>query len=195
MRDVTVAAVVLWLAMAGVAAAQEQAAGPAPSEEVEPRQIGEAGTIMIGAGGYLDRVYSSERLLPTNYTLHVDISRFLTNRFVARGGLSGSGSYGGEDADERPTGIGAPALHAHAGLLYYLTPQSMWSLYSGAEFWTQLNQRASNDRGSLLGVLGLQGAISSRVGLFLEGGYGLGLTGSAEQTNRLVGRVGLRLRF
>jgi len=188
-------AVVFWLLMSGAAAAQATAAAPAASsEDVEPRIIGTAGTTMLGMAGSLDRVYSSERVLPIHYTAQVDVGRFITNRLVFRGGLVGSGSYGGDDAEDRPTGVGVAALHARGGLLYYLTPRSMWSPYGGAEYSVPLTQRASTDRGSVLGVLGLQGALSSRVDLFLEGGYGLGFTGRAEQTNRLVAQVGIRLK-
>jgi hypothetical protein len=150
---------------------------------------------MIGFGGYLDRVYSSERLLPLNYTLQIDVSRFVSKRVVVRGGLTGSGSAGGDDPEDRPTGIGAPALHASGGLFFYLKPQSMWSPYAGAEYWIQLTQRADDDRGAVIGSLGLEGAVSRRLGIFMEGGYGLGLTGPDEQTNRLVARVGMRLKF
>jgi hypothetical protein len=179
----------LTLLLARGAAAQE-----AP-EELQPHSVGGLGTTMVGFGGYLDRVYSSERLLPLNYTLQVDVGRFVTRRLVVRGGMAGSGSAGGDDAEDRPTGIGAPALHASAGLFYYLSPQSMWSLYGGASYWTQLTQRAAHDRGSVVGMLGLEGAASRRVGLFFEAGYGLGLTGPDESTTRLVARAGLRLKF
>lgn len=165
------------------------------SDALRPHIIGTKGTTMIGVGGYLDRVYSSEQLLPLNYTVQVDASRFVTKRVVVRAGLSGSGSAGGDDTDDRPTGIGAPALHASGGLFYYLKPQSRWSPYGGVEYWTQLRNRAENDRGSAIGMVGLEGAVSSRLGLFFEGGYGLGLTGPDERTNRIVARVGMRLKF
>jgi hypothetical protein len=186
---------VVWLLMSsGVAAQDATRTAERAAEEVEPNVVGALGTTMLGFGGYVDRVYSSERLLPVNYTIQVDIGRFVTRRLVLRGGLSGSGSAGGEDAADRPTGLGVPALHASGGLFYYLTPQAMWSMYGGAQYWTQLSQRAATDRGSVVGTLGLEGAVSRRLGIFLEGGYGIGLTG-AEETNRLVARVGMRLRF
>ena len=164
-------------------------------DDLRPHVVGSQGTTTIGFGGYLDRVYSSERILPLNYTIQIDLSRFVSKRLAVRGGLSGSGSAGGDDAADRPTGVGAPALHASGGLFYYLTPQSMWSPYCGVEYWTQLTHRAADDRGAVIGMLGLEGAVSSRLGLFFEGGYGLGLTGPDEKTNRLVARVGMRLKF
>jgi hypothetical protein len=71
----------------------------------------------------------------------------------------------------------------------------MWSPYAGAEYWTQLTQRAADDRGAVIGTLGLEGAVSRRLGLFMEAGYGLGFSGPDEQTTRLVARVGMRLKF
>jgi hypothetical protein len=188
--------VVLWL-LTGRDVAAQGSAGKVEqiSEDLQPHIVGTTGMTMIGFGGYVDRVYSSERLLPVNYTIQINVSRFVANRFVVRGGLSGSGSAGGDDPDDRPTGLGAPALHASGGLFYYLKPQSMWSPYAGAEYWTQLTQRADTDRGAVVGSLGLEGAVSRRLGIFLEGGYGLGLTGPDEPTNRLVARVGMRWKF
>jgi hypothetical protein len=186
----------VWLLMGHGIAAQDPSTTPEQlPEDLQPHIVGGKGTTMIGFGGYVDRVYSSERILPINYTIQIDVSRFVSKRFVVRGGLAGSGSAGGEDPEDRPTGLGAPALHAAAGLFYYLKPQSMWSPYGGAEYWTQLTQRATNDRGALIGALGLEGAVSRRLGIFMEGGYGVGLTGPDEQTNRLVARVGMRLKF
>jgi hypothetical protein len=190
-----IAAVVgVWLWMGHAVSAQDARAASA-GDDVQPHVVGLKGTTMVGAGGYLDRVYSSERILPLNYTIQVDIGRFVTPRLVMRGGLSGSGSAGGDDAEDRPTGVGAPALHAAGGLFYYLTPQAMWSLYGGAQYWTQLTQRGASDKGSVMGMLGLEGAVSRRLGVFLEGGYGIGLTGPDESTNRIVARAGLRLKF
>jgi hypothetical protein len=175
-------------------AAAGQSVEPA-SEETEPHIVGTTGTTTVGFAGYLDRVYSSERIAPTNYTLQVDIGRFLAPRIVIRGGLAGSGSYGGDDADDLATGTGVPAVHAFGGAFLYFTPKSIWSLYAGAEYWTQLTQRDAADKGAVIGALGLEGAVSSRVNLFLQGGYGVGLTGTTERTTRLLGRVGVRLRF
>ena len=71
----------------------------------------------------------------------------------------------------------------------------MWSLYGGAQYWTQLTVRAANDKGTVVGLVGLEGAASRRLGVFLEGGYGIGLTGPDESTNRILARAGLRLKF
>jgi len=134
--------------------------------------------------------------LPGTYTVHVDVTRFLTDRIAIRGGLAGTGTFGGDDTDQ-PAGIGAPALHGTAGAVFYFSPQSMVSLYSGIDYWAQLTQRADSDAGSLVGTLGVQGAMSSRASIYLEGGYGLGLsTGEEDETlRRFVGRIGVRLKF
>ena len=166
-------------------------------EDLQPRIIGTEGTTTIGIAGYVDKFFSSERLFQTNYTAQIDVDRFVAKKFVVRGGLAGSGRFGGEDADELPTGSGAPALHAFGGLLFYFTPQSIVSLYSGGEYWAQLTQRADRDAGSIVGKLGAEGAFSSRVRLFVEGGYGLALTkgDERERVSRFVGQIGIRLKL
>jgi hypothetical protein len=195
------AALVLSVVAFGAASAHAQtpAAPAAVPEDVEPRRIGTAGTTTVGVSGYVDRSFSSEDQFATNYTAQADVARFLTNRIAVRGGLSGSGSLGGdeEDAEQRPVGPGAPALHAIVGALYYFTPQSMLSLYAGADYWAQLSQRTSPDAGSLLGTAGIEGALSSRARLYIEGGYGVGLTrGEEDETrSRFTGRIGFRLTF
>jgi hypothetical protein len=188
--------VLVWLLMGtGIAAQDTVPTAEQLPEDLQPHIIGTKGTTTIGFGGYFDRVYSSERLLPLNYTIQIEASRFVSKRIVARGGLTGSGSAGGDDPEDRPSGLGAPALHLSVGLFYYLKPQSMWSPYAGAAYWAQLTQRASDDKGAVVGSLGLEGAVSSRLGIFVEAGFGLGLTGPDEKTDRLVGRVGMRLKF
>jgi hypothetical protein len=194
----TVAALLLLLSI-GVIALQAQgssASGQATSEDLEPRTIGSSGTTLVGFAGYVDKFWSSENTFPGTYTVHVDVTRFLTDRLAVRGGLAGTGSFGGDDSDE-PTGIGAPALHGTAGALFYFSPQSLVSLYSGIDYWAQLTQRADSDAGSLVGTLGVQGAMSSRASVYLEGGYGLGLSkGEEDETLRhFVGRIGVRLKF
>jgi len=150
---------------------------------------------MIGAAGYVDRFSSSEDTFPTNYTLHVDVGRFISSRIVIRGGLVGTASVGAED--DLPTGPGASALHALVGGVYYFTPRSMASLYAGGEYWAQLTQRATSDAGVVVGTLGMQGLVSSRASVFIEGGYGVGLTrgDEGELRSRIVGRAGVRLKF
>lgn len=177
--------------------AQTSTAPAVVSEDIEPRRIGTAGTTTVGVSGYVDRFFSSEDEFATNYTAQVDVARFLTDHIVVRGGLTGSGSIGGEDADDRPVGPGVPALHAVAGALYYFTPRSMLSLYAGADYWAQLSQRTSPDAGSTLATLGIEGAVSSRARIFVEGGYGVSLTkGEDDETrSRFTGRVGFRLEF
>lgn len=183
----------------GAAALHGQAApanNPITSEDLEPRTIGSSGTTLVGIAGYVDKFSSSENTFPGSYTVHVDVTRFLTDRLAVRGGLAGTGSFGGDDSDQ-VTGIGAPALHGTAGAQFYFTPQNMLSLYSGIDYWAQLTQRADSDAGSLIGTFGVQGAMSSRASIYLEGGYGLGLSKGedGETLRRFVGRVGVRLKF
>ena len=167
------------------------------SEELEPRIIGTAGTMVTGFSGYIDRFFSSERGLPFNYSMQIDVGRFVTRTLVARGGVRGSGSVGGDDSDDLATGQGAPSLHAFAGLLHYFRPQSMASLYVGADYWAQITQRDGSDAGTIVGVGGVQGALSSRVSLFLEGGYGTALQKNDDdvRVTRIVGQIGVRLKF
>lgn len=169
----------------------------AQTEDLEPRTIGEPGITMVGFAGFVDRFYSSEEVLPVNYTAQIDLTRFITRRVALRGGLVGSGSFRGDTSDELPTGSGASALHALVGAVYYLTPQSMISLYGGAEYWAQLTRRTAPDVGSVLAKLGIQAAASSRVSLFIEGGYGLRLTRDDDDQlmSRLGGQIGIRFKF
>jgi hypothetical protein len=194
-----IAAALMLLSSIGVVPVrtQESSANSQPtSEDLEPRTIGSAGATLVGIAGYMDKFSSSEDTFPWTYTVHVDVTHFLTDRIAIRGGLAGTGSFGGDDADQ-PAGIGAPALHGTAGALFYFSPLSMVSLYSGIDYWAQLTQRADSDAGSLVGTLGVQGALSSRASLYLEGGYGLGLSkGDEDETlRRFVGRIGVRLKF
>jgi hypothetical protein len=129
--------------------------------------------------------------------MQIDAGRFVTRTFVVRGGMRGSGSVGGDDADELLTGQGVPSLHAFAGVLHYFTPQSMASFYAGADYWAQIRQRDGADAGTIIGVAGVQGALSSRVSVFLEGGYGSALQKNDDdvRVTRLAGQIGVRLKF
>lgn len=167
------------------------------NEDVEPRVIGSKGTTLVGISGNFDESFSSAQRLPINYSVQVDVGRFVSDAFVLRGGVRGTGSVGGDDSENLPTGSGAAALHGFAGLLYYLTPRSLISLYTGAEYWAQVTQRDSRDAGSIVGTFGVQGALSSRASIFVETGYGVGLRKNTDdiRVTRIVGQVGVRLRF
>ncbi len=167
-----------------------------PDEDVEPRIIGIRGTTAIGLAGYADRLTSPDDDLPLNLTLQVDIGRFLTRRIAVRGGVVGSGALGG-DPDALPAGVGVPSLHAFGAASYYFTPQSMASFYAGAGYWAQITARDGADRGAILGLAGLEGALSSRATAFLEGGYGVGLTRTDDGATRrrFVARVGVRVKL
>ena len=190
---------VLVLAAARPAAAQTEVV-PAPAqlqEDLEPRIVGAPGATAIGFAGFVDRFTSSEKYYPLNYTVQIDISRFVTRRIAVRGGVEGSGSTGGDEETDTLRGNGAAAINAGVGGLFYFTPQSMVSAYSGLEYWAQVTRRESPDAGSIVGLFGLQAAASSRASFFVEGGYGINLTrGDESQTiTRIVGRVGFRFRF
>lgn len=193
------ASCLLFLLSVTTAEAQStEAARPqADTEEIEPRVVGRAGMTMIGFSGFVDRAFSTASLMPLNYTVQADGLRFLTGHIAVRLGVAGSGSIGGDDASTRPTGTGVPALRAFAGGLYFLRPKSMLSPYAGAEYWAQLTERPDKDAGSIVGKIGFQAAVSSRTALFVEGGYGVGLTKGSddELVTRIVGQIGFRVRF
>ena len=85
-----------------LAAISAMAAMPAlaQSEEIEPRTIGERGTTLVGLAGFIDKFYSSEEVLPINYSAQIDVARFVTNRFAVRGGQVETGSVRGENTDD-----------------------------------------------------------------------------------------------
>jgi hypothetical protein len=167
-----------------------------PNEDVEPRVIGRPGTTAIGLGGYADRITSEDDNLPLNLTLQVDVSHFLTKHLAVRGGVVGSGALGG-DPDELPSGVGVPSLHAFATANWYFTPQSMASIYAGAGYWAQITAREGADRGSILGLGGIEAALSARATVFVEGGYGFGLTKTEDGATRqrFVARLGVRVKL
>ena len=69
--------------------------------------------------------------------------------------------------------------------------------YAGVEYRAQLTDRPESDAGSVLGKGGLEAAVSSRVLVFIEGGYGARLTRGEddELQTRIVAEVGFRIRF
>lgn len=167
-----------------------------PNEDVEPRLIARPGTTAIGLGGYADRITSEDDNLPLNLSLQVDVSHFLTTHIAARGGVIGSAALGG-DPDALPSGVGVPSLHGFAAAAWYFTPQSMASFYAGAGYWAQLTARDGADRGSIVGLGGIEAALSSRANGFLEAGYGFGLTRTDDGATRqrFVARLGVRVKL
>lgn len=144
-----------------------QAVPPAVEEAIELRIIGRPGTTMIGMSGFVDRAFSTEALMPLNYTVEASGLRFITRHIAVDGAVAGSGSFGGDDSASVPTGIGVASLRLMAGGLYFLTPQSMISLYGGGDYATQLTRRSGSERGAVVGKLGIQAAMSARVALFV----------------------------
>jgi hypothetical protein len=170
----------------------------AQNEDLEPRAIGGAGVSAIGLSGFIDKFMSTEQQFPWRLTAHVDFTRFVTDKIAIRGGLLGSTTVGGdEDEDSKVVGPGASSLYAHGGLAYYFTPEAMASLYAGGEYRAQLTNRPERDAGTVLGKGGVQAAVSSRVSLFVEGGYGVRLTRGSEdeRQTRIVGEMGVRIKF
>jgi hypothetical protein len=167
-----------------------------PDEDVEPRVVGGPRRTAIGLAGYADRITSEDDDLPFHVTLQVDVSHFLTTRIAVRGGVVGSGALGG-DADDVPAGIGVTALHAFGAATYYFTPGSMASVYAGAGYWAQITARDGPDSGSILGLGGVEAALSSRATVFVEGGYGLALTRTDDGATRrrFVARLGVRVKL
>lgn len=194
-RVVGIAAVLVTLA--STVFGQEPTSTPsATSEEIEPRIVGTKGTMMVGISGFIDRYGSSETFYPTTFIVQGDVTRFLSRKIAVNGGLAGMGIVG-KGAGTQQSGRGAPALHAFGGALYYLTPQSLASLYFGGSYWNQLTRRDGPDAGSVVGIGGVQASVSSRASFYVEGGYGLSLTkGDEDETvSRILGRIGVRFRF
>jgi len=167
-----------------------------PNEDVEPRVVGASGRTSIGVAGYADRITSEDDDLPFHLTLQVDVSHFLTSRIAVRGGVVGSGALGG-DPDDVPSGVGVTALHAFGAASYYFTPGAMASVYAGAGYWAQITARDGPDNGSILGLGGVEAALSSRATVFLEGVYGVALTRTDDgaMRQRFVARVGVRVKL
>lgn len=64
-------------------------------------------------------------------------------------------------------------------------------------YWAQLTRRNGRDAGSIVGVAGIQGLLSSRVSVFVEGGYGAALVRDDDdvRVTRVLGQIGVRVRF
>jgi hypothetical protein len=188
--------VIRMLAMSLLVQAAATHPGFAQTEDLEPRIIGTRGTTLVGVSGSFGRFFSTEDLFAGHYTVQVDGHRFIFSKIAIRFGVLGSGTFSGESSEDDPTSS-TPTLEALGGASYYFTPESMWSLYAGGEYRARLTERLANDSGSVLGTAGLQGVISSRASFFIEGGYGMRLrTGDeGEVLTRMVGQVGLRIRF
>lgn len=188
--------VILAVLGAGSPVLAQQAESSKPvSEDTEPRVIGRKGTLLIGLGGSVDRLFTAEDETSFHVTAQGDVGWFLTSHIVVEGGVSGSGSFGGDTSDD-PAGPGTASLHAFGGALWYFTPDSLASLYVGPEYWAQLTRRDGPDAGAVLAKVGLQGALSSRTSVFVEGGYGVGLTRNDEGLpTTMVGRVGFRVKW
>jgi hypothetical protein len=183
--------VALLVVAAGAARAQTQ--------DMQERSVGYAGAMQISFSGFADKFFSSDDTKPTIFSVQVEVGRFITERWVVRGGLIGSGRFGGDATDESGTGPGVASLYGFGGLSYYFTPQSLLSAYVGSDYSAQLTNREAGDRGTLLGKLGLQAVLSERLSAFLEGGYGISLTAPASDSGsrdqRFTGQIGFRFTF
>ena len=165
-------------------------------EELEPRIVGAAGVTTLGLSGFIDKVSSSEDAFPWRVTGHLDLTRFLTQHLAARLGVVGSSTADGLDDDER-IGAAAPAFHATVAALAYLTPGAVISPYVGTEYRARLTDRPEKDVGTVLGIGGVQAALSSRASVFVESGFGIDLTRGSddELRTRFTTSFGVRIRF
>jgi hypothetical protein len=184
-------AMVLLVAAAGTVRAQTQ--------QMQDRSVGYAGAMQIGISGFADKFFTTQDAQPTIFAVQVDIGRFITDRWVVRGGLVGSGRFGGDHTDDVGEGPGVASVYGFGGLSFYFTPQSLMSAYVGADYSAQLTNRVSGDRGTVLGKLGLQMVLSDRLSFFVEGGYGFSLTPPASDSDgrqqRFSGQLGFRFMF
>lgn len=188
------------VASAASAVAQtDPAPQPIVSEEIEPRVVGRRGTMSVGISGFADKFSSTEKVFATNYVAQVDVSRFITRRFAVRGGIVGTGRFGGGDSEDEalPVGSGAPSMQAAGGVSFYFTPQKLASFYLGGEYWAQLTQRVAGDNGSLVGVAGIHATLSSRASLFVQGGVGgrIARGDEGELLTRIVAQLGVRIKL
>jgi hypothetical protein len=177
--------------------ATDAVAQTAPAGEVlEPRVVGAAGVTSLGLSGFIDKVSSSEDAFPWRATGHIDLTRFLTRHLAVRLGVVGSSTADGLDDDER-IGAAAPAFHATMAALAYVTPGAVISPYLGTEYRARLTDRPEKDAGAVLGIGGVQAALSSRAGVFVESGYGIDLTRGShdELRTRFTTSFGVRIRF
>jgi hypothetical protein len=185
------------------AAQADEPTGVRQQEELEPRVIGQRGQTLIGFSGSMSRFFSSADLMAGAYTMQVDAHWFLSRRVALRFGVVGSGTFAGDDdsedeaAEDAGNGPLETGVEALGGALFYFTPGSMWSFYTGGEYRRSVTERTGGDVGSVNGLVGLQGALSSRAAFFLEGGYGMRLRRGDENEilTRIVGLVGVRFRF
>jgi opacity protein-like surface antigen len=192
-------AAAMTVASAASAAAQTDPVAPSLlTEDIEPRIVGRRGTMSIGISGFADRFSSTENVFATSYVAQIDVCRFITRRFAVRGGVVGSGTFGGDSDDEAlPVGSGAPSMQAAGGVLFYFTPQKLASLYLGGEYWAQITQRVAGDTGSLVGVAGVHATLSSRASLFVQGGVGgrIARGDEGELLTRIVAQLGVRIKL
>lgn len=123
----------------------------------------------------------------TNLFGGLDVGRFVSDKFLTRFGISGSGNVGG--------GSSSVSFSLLGGGLFYFTPEKPQSLYIGGDMTVPLSSQGTGDP-YVNGRLGIQAALRANAALFFEGGYGTllsrdggGMNGSL-QTN-----VGIRILF
>lgn len=151
---------------------------------------------MTGFSGDIDRFFSSERGLPFNYSMQIDVGRFVTMALAFAAACAAVAA-----SEETTQKISQPARACRAARLRRPAPLLHTtvdaSFYAGADYWARITQRDSPDAGTIIGVAGVQGALSSRVSLFLEGGYGAALQKNDDdvRVTRIVGQIGVRLKF
>jgi hypothetical protein len=117
----------------------------------------------------------------------IDVGRFVTDKFLTRFGVSGSGSVGRQGA------AGDISFTLLTGALYYFTPDKTSSLYLGGDSALPISQSGTGDM-MVNGRLGVQSAIRHNASFFVEGGYGATLT-SLSSSGSLMSNLGVRILF
>lgn len=166
----------------------------------EDRTVGRQGATQIGFSFSTISVSQGDSDIesPTVYYGNVEVGRFLTDRFVLRGGLSGIGTFGGDD--DSGEDFGFTQFSGLVGLLLYFSPSSVGSAYVGADYSFTLTNRVDGDNGTIYGRVGVQGAVTPRAAIFGEFGYGRQMYsapefGEAPDVSYIVTQFGLRLVF
>jgi hypothetical protein len=137
----------------------------------------------------------------TNIFGGVDIGRFVSDSFLLRFGINGSGNLGGQKADTSTLtrlGISVPAtptvnFNLIGGALYYMTPQKPQSFYLGGDMSVPMSDVGISDPYANARV-GVQAAIRANASFFVEAGYGF-LVSSIGSNGSLMSNIGVRVLF
>jgi hypothetical protein len=153
------------------------------------RTVGRKGAVQLGVSFTTITQVSQTGLSATNMSGVIDAGRFVTEKFLMRFGMMGSGTIGGEQT-------GSTNFMGLAGALFYITPEKPSSFYLGGDITVplQVQQEGAGFSGFANGRLGVQSAISNNASFFVEGGYGGALRSFAQQGS-LMSNIGIRVLF